>query len=43
MPFGQPVTQSLPASISATRAPSRMPPSGSTAGVRAEAGTFRTA
>jgi len=42
-PFGQPVRQSLPASISATQAPSRMSPSGSTAGVQAEAGTFRTA
>jgi hypothetical protein len=40
-PFGQPFWTS-PAS-SATQAPSRTSPSGSTAGVQAEAGTRRTA
>jgi hypothetical protein len=41
IPLGRPVRQSP--SSSATRAPSRISPSGSTAGVQAEAGTFKTA
>lgn len=41
IPFGPPFRQS-PAS-SATQAPSRISPPGSTAGVQAAAGTFRTA
>lgn len=43
IPLGQPFRQSLPASSSATQAPSRTSPSGSTAGVHADAGTFKTA
>lgn len=40
IPLDQPVRQSP--SSSATQAPSRISPSGSTAGVQADAGTFRT-
>lgn len=43
MPVGQPARQLLLASIPAAQVPSRMPPSGSTAGVQAEAETLRTA
>ena len=41
IPFGQPFRTSPPSS--ATQAPSRISPPGSTAGVQAEAGTFSTA